>query len=626
MKSLVVVSSNSDSGSSSPGLEVSLSIDQSHHMRVSDKDGAPSSRLARPDHISDDRGLTIVEAGDRDADDRATVASDPKVEKNDDREIDERDLPEEDFVDQDEDVGGDNPQFDHVSPVRVKSPRSGLSRDLFPRDRKLQVLEPVPKGAFSLIDVLNTLASAKAPTRSDARRKDKGIVIEGHSAKTAGADIQTKPAETSKGSALVGDRGEVRRSEKRRDREDDRGRSGSEPKKSKKEHKRKDKALAVPEVMDDEGRSPVEHVADELVGDQAADGASASLSFGPDYDFTLEFRGRGRHILHDPVAFGEYARCIQGHPRGPMPAFEEMVEHDKFMAFLVDLVMMVSNVNFMRTRYEQMLQKNFDFLMENRNLKSKIKDMTKSAEEMVGHINTLGQKNKDLTVEVAKWEDEVQRMMGEKESISHLAKTQMKRLRLSRHETATSFGEYAIEKVGAGLQEKVGAQLQRLRRHIGDSKEMNRISSTVGQIKAFIAFYEEQDSAPEGAVEKLKEDLDEYLKMAAAHNVEKIFEKDFVFPDRASWIPEDELVFPVESPNRVGQYGMGEEWDSAGEENVRGDGEIDPRPSRVKLMVGGSDPPYLYVVATERMAPGLLTYPRQMRMKIPRGSMVELRW
>ncbi|KFK34886.1 hypothetical protein AALP_AA5G206100 [Arabis alpina] len=168
--------------------------------------------------------------------------------------------------------------------------------------------------------------------------------------------------------------------------------------------------------------------------------------------------------------------------------------------------------------------------------------------------------------------------MGEKESIYHLAKSQMKGLRLSRY-----------EKVGAELQEKVSAQLQKLRCHISDSKEMNRISSTVGQIKAFIAFYEEHGSAPEGAVEKLKKDLDEYLKMVAAHNVEKISEQDFVFLDRTSWIPGDKLVFPVESPNRVGQYDMGEEWNSTGEEEVRGDGEVDIRPSRVTLKVSGSD-------------------------------------
>ncbi|KFK27006.1 hypothetical protein AALP_AA8G322200 [Arabis alpina] len=259
---------------------------------------------------------------------------------------------------------------------------------------------------------------------------------------------------------------------------------------------------------------------------------------------------------------------------------------------------MVSNVNFMRTRYEQMLQKNHELIVENRGLKSKMKNMTKSAEEMVGHNNTLGQKNEELKVEVAKWEDEVQSRMGEKESLYHLAKSQMKRLRLSRLDTATSFGEYAIEKVDiglqekveTGLQEKVGAQLQKIRRHIADSKEMNRISSMVGQIKAFLTFYEEQGSAPDGAVEKLEEDLERYLKMVAAHHVEKISEQDFVFPDRASWIPGDELVLPVGSSNRVCQYGIGEEWDSAGEEEVWGDGEVDPRPSWVTLKVGGSDP------------------------------------
>ncbi|KFK23280.1 hypothetical protein AALP_AAs58733U000200 [Arabis alpina] len=208
---------------------------------------------------------------------------------------------------------------------------------------------------------------------------------------------------------------------------------------------------------------------------------------------------------------------------------------------------MVSNVNFMGTRYEQMLQKKHELIKENRSLKSKLKNMTKSAEEMVGHINTLGQKNEDLKVEVAKWEDEVQSMIGEKESLYHLAKSQMKRLRLSRHDTATSFGEYAIEKV-------------------------------------------EQGSAPEAPVEKLKEDLEKYLKMAAAHHIEKIAEQDFIFPDRSRWIPDDELVFSVESLNRIGQYGLGEEWDSAGEEEVRGDGEVDPRPSRVTLKVSGSDP------------------------------------
>ncbi|KFK26977.1 hypothetical protein AALP_AA8G317900 [Arabis alpina] len=314
--------------------------------------------------------------------------------------------------------------------------------------------------------------SAKVAASSDVRR-DKGIVIDDSSKrKKVGAAIPMEPAEASK---AVGD-SEALRSEKRKDREDDRRRSGSDPKKSKKEM-RKDKGLIVSEVANVERPNLEERNAKELVGDQTA---------------------------------------------------------------------MVSNVNFMRTRYEQMLQKNHELIQENRSLKSKMRNMTKSAEEMVGHINTLGQKNEELKVEVAKWEDEVQSMMGEKESLYHLAKSQMKRLRLSREDTATSFGEYAIEKVGAGLQEKVGAQLQRIRRHIDDSREMNRISSTVGQIKAFLSFYEEQGSAPEGAVEKLKEDLEKYLKMAATHNVEKVAEQDFVFPDRSDWIPDDELVFSLE--------------------------------------------------------------------------------
>ncbi|KFK32846.1 hypothetical protein AALP_AA6G294600 [Arabis alpina] len=433
-------------------------------------------------------------------------------------------------------------------------------KDRKPRSTKNQRSETVDMGIEDLdVVVYNVgILSAKAPTHSDARKKNKGIMIENPSKDTVGADIPTKPAEVSK---TVGDR-EVRRSGKRGDREDDRGHSGSGSKRSKKEDMRKDKALVVPEVADTEGHNPVEQVADELVGDQAAGGAS--LSFGDDFDFNLEFRGRGRHILEDNVACGEYVRCIQGHPRGPVPASEEMVERDEFLAFSVDLTRMVSNLNFMRTRYERMLQKNHDLIVENMSLKSKMKNMTKSAEEMVGHINMLGQKNEELKVEVAKWKDEVQSMMGEKESLYHLAKSRMKRLRLTRHDTATSFREYAIEKVGTRLQEKVGAQLQKIRRHIVDSKEMNRISSTVGQIKAFLTFYEEQGSAPEGA--------------------------EFVFPDRSSWIPDEELVFSVESPNRVGQYGLGEEWDSAGEEGVRGDGEVDPRPSRVTLKVGGSDP------------------------------------
>ncbi|KFK22248.1 hypothetical protein AALP_AAs69278U000100 [Arabis alpina] len=167
----------------------------------------------------------------------------------------------------------------------------------------------------------------------------------------------------------------------------------------------------------------------------------------------------------------------------------------------------------------------------------------------------------------------------------------MKRLRVSRSDTATNFGEYAIEKVGTGLRKKIEAKFGKIRRHIADSKKMNQISSTVGQIKAFLSFYEEQGSAPEGAVERLQEDLEKYLKMAAAHDVEKISEEDLTFPDRASWIPDEELVFPIDTPNRIGQYGFGVEWDSSGEEEVRGGDEVDPRSSRVTIRVGGSDPP-----------------------------------
>ncbi|KFK29791.1 hypothetical protein AALP_AA7G180000 [Arabis alpina] len=478
-------------------------------MRVSDKGGASSSRSVRTDHINDDRCVAIVEVGERSAaDDQINVAPGPMAEEDADREIAEHGLPEVNFVDQDEEVGG----------------------------RKLQVLEPVPKGNFTIplatimpythkplkdrksrsnkkhcsetidmgIEDLDVVVynvgsgSVKAPTHSDIRRKDKGILIENPSKDVVGADIPTRPG-------------------------------------------------------------VLETIGDREVGDQAAGGAS--LSFGDDFDFNLEFRGRGRHILEDPVACGEYVRCIQGHPRGPVPTSKEMVERDEFLAFSVDLTRMVSNVIFMRTRYEQMLQKNHELIQENTSLKSRMKNMTKSSEEMVGHINTLGQKNEDLKVEVAKWEDEVQSMIGEKESLYHLAKSQMKRLRLSRHDRATSFGEYAIEKVGTGLQEKVGAQLQKI----------------------------QQGSAPEGAVEKLKEDLEKYLKMATAHHVEKIAEQGFVIPERSSWIPDDELVFSIDSLNIIGQYGLGEEWDSAGEEEVRGDGEVDPRPSRVTLKVGGSD-------------------------------------
>ncbi|KFK27500.1 hypothetical protein AALP_AA8G390900 [Arabis alpina] len=785
MKSPVIVSSNSDSGSSSADLEVSLAIDQSHQMRVLDKGGASSSRLVHADHGNDDRRCMAIVSDRSAADDQINVAPGLMAEEDFGREIPEQGLPEENLVAQDEEVGGNN------SPAGARFLGPGLSHDLFPRGsddiassstydsleklrgdddwsgidiriprpherpwtppegfmclyecyfnhggiwfpvprlaleycearrvalsqltcasyrnicailtiaaelgrsvnltqleemvgfakfgvcgrfyasmrsgcmiltgissrieswknkyffvrinrasvgdfagviragwnsrigRKLQVLEPVPEGAFSLIKELKRLGQQRWGDFIDhmIKRCRRRVTTGNFTVPLAAIRPYThkplkdrKPRPTKKqrsesvdmgledldvvvynmGSGvpeMVDDR-EVKRSGKRGDREDDRGRSGSGAKRSKKDDKRKDKAPVVPEAAGTEGRNPVEQVADELlVGDRAAGGAS--LSFGDDFDFNLEFRGRGRHILEDPVACGEYVRCIQGHPRGPVPTYEELVERDEFLAFSVDLTRMVSNVNFMRTRYEHMLQKNHELIQENMSLKSRMRNMTKSTEEMVGHINTLGQKNEDLKVEVAKWEDEVQSMMGEKECLYHLAKSQMKRLRLSRHDTATSFGEYAIEKVGAGLQEKVGAQLQRIRRHIDDSREMNRISSTVGQIKAFLSFYEEQGSAPEGAVEKLKEDLEKYLKMAAAHNVEKIAEQDFVFPDRADWIPDDELVFSVDSPNRIGQYGLGEEWDSAGEEEARGDGEADLRPSRVVLKVGNSDP------------------------------------
>ncbi|KFK34342.1 hypothetical protein AALP_AA5G132700 [Arabis alpina] len=442
-------------------------------------------------------------------------------------------------------------------------------------ERKLQVLEPVPKGAFSLIEALKklgkqrwgdfieqrirrcrrrvTTGSIGVPVHSDARRRDKGIVIENPSKEKVGGDTSMKPTGALE---TVGDRG-VRRSEKRRDRDDVRGHSSSDPKRNNKEDRRKDKAPVVSEVAVAGGPNPEEQVAEELVGDRTASGAT--LSFGNDYDFDLQFHGRGRHILEDPVACGEYVHCIQGHPRGPIPASEEMVERDGFLAFSVDLTRMVSNVNFMRTRYERMLQKNHELIMENRSLKSRMKNMTIAAEERVGRINALEQKNKELKVEVAKWEDEVRSMMGEKESIYHLAKSQMKRLRISRRDTAMNFGEYAVEKVGTELQERVEAKFEKIRRHIADSKKMNHISSTVGQIKAFLSFYEEQGSAPDGAVERLQEDLEKYLKMAVAHHVEKISEEEFTFPDRASWIPGEELIFPVETPNKIGQYGLGEE-------------------------------------------------------------------
>ncbi|KFK27035.1 hypothetical protein AALP_AA8G325500 [Arabis alpina] len=457
-------------------------------------------------------------------------------------------------------------------------------KDRKQRSSKKQRSEAGSMGLEDLAVVVYNVGSgsAKAVASSDARRKDKGIVIDDSSKKKVGAAAPMGPGEASK--AVGGS--EARRSEKRKDHDDDRRRSGSDPKRSKKE-KGKDKGLVVPQVANVERPNLEERNAEELVGDQTAVGAT--LSFADDYDFNLRFPGRGRHILEDPVACGEYVRCIQGHPRGLVPEPDEMVERDEFLAFSVDLTRMVSNVNFMRTRYEGMLQKNHELIMENRGLKSRMKNMTIAAEERVGRILALEQENAELKVEAAKWEDEVQSVMGEKESIYHLAKSQMKRLRISRSDTATNFGEYVIEKVGTELRERVEAKFEKIRRHIADSKKMNHISSTVGHIKAFLSFYEEQGSAPEGAVERLQEDLEKYLKMVAAHDVEKISEEDFTFPDRASWIPGEELVFPVETPNRIGQYGLGEEWDSSGEEEIRGDGEVDPRSSRVTLRVGGSD-------------------------------------
>ncbi|KFK28896.1 hypothetical protein AALP_AA7G062200 [Arabis alpina] len=654
MKSPVVVSSNSDSDSSSADLEVSLAIDQSHQMRVSDKGDVSSSRSVHADRILDGRSLAIVGVDGQDAD-RLNINRDLSVDQSEGQELEEQALPE--FI---EEVGGGDSAIDRTLPRIPRAP--GLSRDLFPgssddiaSSSSYETIEsirgdddwssidiriphpherpwsppegflclyecyfnhggmwfPIPKlaleycearrvapsqltcASYRNICAILTMAaelgrsvnlaqleemvgiaksgdcgrfyasmrsgcmiltgvtlpflsrrsghtltgsgSAKAAASSDARRKDKGIVIDDPSKKKVGAAAPREPAGASK---PVGG-SEARRSEKRKDREDDRRRSGSDPKKSKKE-KRKDKSLVV------------------------SDAANAELP--------------------------ERRNAEEGHPRGSVPESDEMVKRDEFLAFSVDLTRMVSNVNFMRTRYEGMLQKNHELIVENRGLKSRMKNMTIAAEEKVGRILALEQKNKKLKVEAAKWEDEVQSMMGEKQSIYHLAKSQMKRLRVSRSDTATNFGEYAIEKVGTELREKVEAKFEKIRRHIADSKKMNHISSTVGQIKAFLSFYEEQGSAPEGAVERLQEDLEKYLKMAAAHDVEKISEEDLTFPDRASWISGEELVFPIDTPNRIGQYGLGEEWDSAGEEKARGDDEADPRPSRVVLKVGSSDP------------------------------------
>ncbi|KFK34819.1 hypothetical protein AALP_AA5G197100 [Arabis alpina] len=668
MKSPVIVSSNSDSGSSSEDLEVSLAIDQSHQMRLSDKGGASSSRPVHADQVKDNRCAAIESADGLDAE-RWNIIRNLSIKESEDHELEEQALPK--FV---EGVADGEEAIDHVLPARIPQ-APGLSRDLFPGSsddiassssyktierirgdddwsgvdiriprpherpwsppegflclyecyfkhrgmwfpipklaleycearrvapsqltcasyrnicailtmaaelgrlvnlaqleemvgiaksgdcvrfyasmRKLQVLEPVPKGALSLIDELKklgdyTIPLAKVgpythrPLKDRKKRSSEKQRSEAGSMGLEDLDVVVYNVGPVEGLKAIGG-SEARRSEKRRDRVDDRRRSESAPKKSRKE-KGKDKGLVISETANVERPNLEERDAEELVGDQTAVGAT--LSFGDDYDFNFRFAGRGRHILEDPVACGEYVRCIQGHPRGPVPEPDELVERDEFLAFSVDLT-----------------RKNHELIVENRVLKTRMKNMTIAAEEKVGHILALEQENEELKVEAAKWEDEVQSMMGEKQSIYQLAKSQMKRLRVSRSYTATNFGEYAIEK----------------------------ISSTVGQIKAFLPFYEEQGSAPEGAVERLQEDLEKYLKMVAAHDVEKISEEDLTFPDRASWIPDEELVFPIDTSTRIGQYGLGEEWDSSGEEEVQGGGEVDPRSSRVTIRVGGSD-------------------------------------
>ncbi|KFK31039.1 hypothetical protein AALP_AA6G060000 [Arabis alpina] len=595
MKSPVIVSSNSDSGSSSADLEVSLAIDQSHQMRVSDKGGASSSRSVRADHVNDDRCVAIVGADGQDTD-RLNINRDLSIEESEDQELEEQALPE--FA---EEVDGGDLAIDlPTKPSRgfgeMMTGQVSTSESLALTSAPGLLLK-VSCACTNATSTTEGCGSRYLSLRSSIARLDALRFLNSPVPHTATSAILTMAAELGRsvnlaqleemvGIAKSGDCGRfyasmrsgcmiltgAGRSEKRKDREDDRRHSGADSKSSKKE-RRKNKALVVPEVANVECSNLEERNAE-----------------GDDYDFNLRFAGRGRPILEDPVACGEYVRYIQGHPRGAVPESDEMVERDEFLAFSVDLTKMVSNANFMRTRYEGMLQKNHELIMENRGLKSRMKNMTIAAEEKVGRILALEQKNEELTVEAAKWEDEVQSMIGEKESIYHLAKSQMKRLRVSRSDTATNFGEYAIEKVGTELWEKVEAKFEKIRRHIADSKKMNHISSTVGQIKAFLSFYEEQGSAPEGAVERLQEDLEKYLKMAAAHDVEKISEEDFTFSDRASWIPGEELVFPIETPNRIGQYGLGEEWDSSGEEEVRGGGEVDPRSSRVTLRVGGSDP------------------------------------
>ncbi|KFK32592.1 hypothetical protein AALP_AA6G263500, partial [Arabis alpina] len=565
MKSPVIVSSNSNSGSSSEDLEVSLAIDQSHQMRLSDKGGASSSRPVHADQVKDNQCAAIESADGLDAE-RWNIIRNLSIEEGEDLELEEQALVE--FA---EVAAGGEEAIDHALPARI--PRApGLSRDLFPGSsddiassssyetierirgdddwsgvdiriprpherpwsppegfmclyecyfnhggmwfpmpklaleycearrvapsqltcasyrnicailtmaaelgrsvnlaqleemvgiaksgdcgrfyasvrsgcmiltgvrsrierwknkyffvrinkyaigdftgvihagwssrigRKLQVLEPVPKGALSLIDELKKLGqqkwgdfieqrirrcrrrvttgdftiplakigpythrplkdrkkrpskkqsseagsmgledldvvvynvgsgSAKVAASSAVRRKEKGIVID-DSSKKVGAAAPMRPVEGSK--AIGGS--EARRSEKRKDREDDRRRSESDPKKSRKE-KGKDKGLIVSKIANVERPNLEERDAEERVGDQTAVGAT--LSFGNDYDFNLRFAGWGRHILEDPVACGEYVRCIQGHPRGPVPESDKMVERDEFLAFSVDL-------------------------------------------------------------------------------------------------------------------------------------------------------------------------------------------------------------------------------------------------------------------------------------------------
>ncbi|KFK29551.1 hypothetical protein AALP_AA7G148600, partial [Arabis alpina] len=125
MKSPVIVSSNSNSGSSSEDLEVSLAIDQSHQMRLSDKGGASSSRPVHADQVKDDRCAAIESADGLDAE-RWNIIRNLSIDESEDQELEEQALPE--FV---EEVAGGVEAIDHVLPARI--PRApGLSRDLFP--------------------------------------------------------------------------------------------------------------------------------------------------------------------------------------------------------------------------------------------------------------------------------------------------------------------------------------------------------------------------------------------------------------------------------------------------------------------------------------------------------------